>query len=76
MQEHIVEFVKTYNLEDSLDQLLEPDLHKYKTFNQFFSRQLKPDARPPAGDENTVVSAADCRYVCIITMDYRRSILD
>lgn len=61
LQEHIVEFVKTYNLQDSLQELLEPDLTKYRTFNLFFSRALKPGVRPPAGDDRTVVSAADCR---------------
>ncbi|KAK9895049.1 hypothetical protein P389DRAFT_172616 [Cystobasidium minutum MCA 4210] len=59
--EHIVEFVKTYNLEGSLGDLLEPDLTKYKTFNNFFSRQLKPDARPAEGGDDIVVSLADCR---------------
>lgn len=59
--EHIESFVKTYKLEDTLDQLLEPDLTKYKTFNSFFYRKLKPDARPADPDPNSVVSAADCR---------------
>jgi phosphatidylserine decarboxylase len=38
-------------------------LKAYKTFNQFFARQLKPDARPPANpqDPSVVVSSADCR---------------
>lgn len=70
-QEHITEFVKTYDLEKSLDQLAEPDLSKYKTFNSFFSRALKPDARPADGanDPKVVVSAADCR--CVIMCNIR-----
>ncbi|KAL7008066.1 hypothetical protein EMMF5_002248 [Cystobasidiomycetes sp. EMM_F5] len=61
--EHIVSFVQTYGLEDSLSQLAQPDLKAYKTFNSFFYRALKPDARPVAGagDPNILVSAADCR---------------
>ncbi|OKL55706.1 hypothetical protein UA08_09056 [Talaromyces atroroseus] len=36
----------------------------WKTFNDFFSRQLKPNKRPIAGEEDDtiVVSPADCRY--------------
>lgn len=62
-QEHILSFVKTYQLEDTLPQLAQPDLKAYKTFNSFFYRGLKPDARPVASpdDPNVVVSAADCR---------------
>lgn len=59
--EHIVEFVKTYKLQDSLQELAEPDITKYKTFNSFFTRSLKPGVRPPADGERTVVSLADCR---------------
>lgn len=59
--EHIESFVRTYKLEDTLDQLLEPDLTKYKTFNSFFSRSLKPGARPADPDPQSIVSVADCR---------------
>ena len=59
--EHIESFVKTYQLEGSLDQLLEPDLTKYKTFNSFFYRKLKPDARPTSPDPKSIASPADCR---------------
>jgi len=40
----IPHFIKTYKLE--LSELLQPDITQYKTFNDFFSRKLKPDARP------------------------------
>lgn len=59
--EHIESFVKTYQLESSLDQLLEPDLTKYRTFNEFFYRKLKPDARPTNPDPKVIASCADCR---------------
>ncbi|KLO16707.1 hypothetical protein SCHPADRAFT_869479 [Schizopora paradoxa] len=57
----ITAFVTTYNI--NVAELLEPDLKAYKTFNQFFSRRLRPDARPPASpdDSSVIVSCADCR---------------
>ncbi|KAF8159630.1 phosphatidylserine decarboxylase-domain-containing protein [Crassisporium funariophilum] len=55
----IPSFVQTYSIHT--DELLEPDLSKYKTFNEFFSRKVRPDARPVQGDELVVCSAADCR---------------
>ncbi|KZT54720.1 hypothetical protein CALCODRAFT_472936 [Calocera cornea HHB12733] len=58
---HILAFCKTYQVDTSI--LLEPDLHKYPTLNAFFSRKLKPEARPITAPEDlsVVVSAADCR---------------
>ncbi|KAG0218119.1 hypothetical protein BGX33_008503 [Mortierella sp. NVP41] len=41
---HIKPFINTYKLD--LTELLEPDTTKYKTFNEFFYRRLKADARP------------------------------
>ena len=55
-------FVKEFNLD--LTDLLEPDISKYKTFNEFFYRKLKPDLRQvdtQAASELGVVSPADCR---------------
>ncbi|KAF8935674.1 hypothetical protein BGZ47_009804 [Haplosporangium gracile] len=61
---HIAPFIKTYKLD--LTELLEEDVSKYKTFNEFFYRQLKKDARPiDSKDDPTVItSATDCRLVC------------
>ena len=62
-RKHIAAFVKTYQID--LNELLEPNISYYFTFNEFFYRKLKPGARPidhpedPAG----VVSAADCRLI-------------
>ncbi|KAJ3015558.1 hypothetical protein HKX48_004553 [Thoreauomyces humboldtii] len=58
---HIPGFVKEFNL--PLDVLAEPDLTKYPTFNSFFSRKLRADARPIASPESLdiVSSIADCR---------------
>ncbi|KAI5480688.1 phosphatidylserine decarboxylase [Pseudohyphozyma bogoriensis] len=65
--EHIQGFVKTYEIDCS--ELLHPNIADYKTFNSFFYRQLRPDARPPAEPENAAVisSAADCRLVVFET---------
>ncbi|KAI5119285.1 hypothetical protein M0805_008064 [Coniferiporia weirii] len=57
----IANFVKTYSID--LSELAQPDLTTYKTFNDFFSRKLRSNARPPASPNNptVIVSAADCR---------------
>ncbi|CAG8568466.1 11126_t:CDS:2, partial [Racocetra persica] len=54
-------FIKHYHIKT--DELLEPDISKYKCFNDFFYRKLKPNARAIAdpGNDNVFVSAADCR---------------
>ncbi|CAH2353915.1 phosphatidylserine decarboxylase proenzyme 2 [[Candida] railenensis] len=56
----IPSFIKFHRLD--LAECLEEDMTKYDTFNEFFYRKLKPDARPNASeDERIVVSPADCR---------------
>lgn len=44
---------------------------QFKTFNEFFYRQLKPDARPCSAPDNPriIVSPADCRSVVFNKMD-------
>ena len=42
-----------------LDEVEQPDLNAYPSFNNFFTRALQRDARPMAGDEHTIVSPAD-----------------
>lgn len=46
-----------------MKEVLLPNPSDYKTFNEFFSRKLKPNARPIASpkDNSVIVSAADCR---------------
>jgi phosphatidylserine decarboxylase len=39
-------FVGRYNV--NMDEALDPDISHYKTFNEFFTRALRPDARPMA----------------------------
>jgi len=66
---HIQSFIKTYNI--ATDQLLEPDISKYKNFNAFFSRQLKPSARLVTDPEDLSVltSPADSRLTVFESID-------
>jgi len=66
---NIPSFIRTYKI--SLDELLYPDIQHYATFNEFFYRKLKPDARPVenADDPAGICSAADCRLVVFPTID-------
>ncbi|KAI7818509.1 phosphatidylserine decarboxylase-domain-containing protein [Gamsiella multidivaricata] len=57
-------FIKTYKLD--LSELLQPDPMKYSSFNEFFYRKLRLDARPIKEPENpnVIVSSTDCR-LCV-----------
>ncbi|XP_076891188.1 phosphatidylserine decarboxylase proenzyme 2-like [Bidens hawaiensis] len=46
-------------------------LHHFKTFNEFFIRELKPGARPVAfaGRDDVAVCAADCRLMAFNTVE-------
>ncbi|KAK1430248.1 hypothetical protein QVD17_12856 [Tagetes erecta] len=46
-------------------------LHHFKTFNEFFIRELKPGARPiaHAGRDDVAVCAADCRLMAFNTVE-------
>lgn len=61
-------FIEFHNL--NVDEILEP-LDSFKTFNEFFYRKLKPDARPVDNpdDPKTIVSAADCRLIAFQTVN-------
>lgn len=49
---------------------------KFKSFNEFFYRALKPDARPCSAPEDprVIVSPADCRSVVFNTIDSAQAI--
>ncbi|KAK3988297.1 phosphatidylserine decarboxylase-domain-containing protein [Cladorrhinum sp. PSN332] len=53
-----------------LSEVLLP-LDEFKTFNEFFYRALKPDARPVSAPDNPkiIVSPADCRSVVFNSVD-------
>ncbi|KAL5528152.1 hypothetical protein ACEPAF_7288 [Sanghuangporus sanghuang] len=66
--ESIPSFIKTYGID--LSELLEPDITRYKTFNEFFYRKLKPGARPVQDpDPRRICSAADCRLTVFQTVE-------
>ena len=50
-------FLKLYRVD--MSEAAEPDPYRYGSFNEFFTRALKPGARPIARDERAVVSPAD-----------------
>lgn len=51
-------FVKKFELDESE---FEKPLHAYCSFNDFFTRKLKPESRPLA---NSIILPADGRYLC------------
>ncbi|WP_439134798.1 archaetidylserine decarboxylase [Pseudomaricurvus sp.] len=50
-------FVNRYDV--NMDEALETDPCAYRTFNDFFTRALKPEARPISEESNAVVCPAD-----------------
>jgi phosphatidylserine decarboxylase len=50
-------FLKLYRVD--MSEAAEPDPYRYASFNEFFTRALKPGARPLASDERAVASPAD-----------------
>jgi len=55
----IKRFAKLFNVE--MNDALEPDFAHYKTFNAFFTRALKPEARPITGGNGEIACPADGR---------------
>lgn len=70
-RKHIAPFIRSFGLEGSLAELVQPDPSKYATFNDFFAREIGADARPVAepGSARCVSSAADCRVTTYPTVD-------
>lgn len=64
----IPKFISFHQLD--LSEVLHP-LDWFKSFNEFFYRELKPDARPVSAPNNPkiIVSPADCRSVVFNQMD-------
>ncbi len=53
----ISKFASVFNVE--MNDAVEPDLAHYPTFNEFFTRALKPEARPIVTGQNDIASPAD-----------------
>jgi phosphatidylserine decarboxylase len=56
----VAKFIENFKLNDA--EFADPPA-TYKTFNEFFYRKLKPEARPIAGDPNVAVFPADARHL-------------
>jgi phosphatidylserine decarboxylase len=58
----IAPFIRRFNL-DTGEFLSAPE--SFRTFNEFFYRRLKPEARPLDPDENSVIFPADGRHLFV-----------
>ncbi|CAK7204102.1 phosphatidylserine decarboxylase [Sporothrix eucalyptigena] len=67
-RQEIQKFINFHQLD--MSEVLLP-LEEFKTFNEFFYRALKPDARPCSAPDNPriIVSPADCRSVVFNRVD-------
>jgi len=52
-------FVRRYGI--NMDEAAEPDIGEYASFNALFTRALREDVRPLAGNDNTVACPVDGR---------------
>ncbi|MCJ1309685.1 hypothetical protein MMC25_003345 [Agyrium rufum] len=70
-KEHIPGFIASFDLESSMQQMVQPDWKQYPTFNAFFAREIKESARPIDEPDNDLVtsSPADCRLTAFPTLD-------
>lgn len=62
----IAPFIEAYGLDVS--EFADP-VESYTTFNEFFYRKLKPEARPIDPDPNAAVFPADGRHLAIANLD-------
>lgn len=69
--DHIEPFIESFNLRGTLHEMKETDPTKYRTFNEFFAREIREDARPIDEPQNELVSSspADCRLTAFQTID-------
>jgi len=68
---HIQPFIQSFDLQNTLVEMVKPDPSTYATFNEFFAREIKGSARPIDGPGNDFVSSspADCRLTAFQTID-------
>lgn len=53
----IKQIIRHYGV--NMDEAREPDINAYKSFNHFFTRELKPGVRPLSTETNAIVCPAD-----------------
>ena len=58
----------------NMEEAIETDPLKYKTFNDFFIRELKPDARPINNNKNVFISPADGKVFAYENIDIHKVI--
>jgi len=63
---HIVPFIKKFKVDSK--EFTSP-VQAFKNFNDFFTRKLKPKARPIDSHIHTAICPADGRYLCFQKMD-------
>ncbi|PPR03223.1 hypothetical protein CVT26_008071 [Gymnopilus dilepis] len=68
----IPSFIETYSIQT--EELLEPDISKYRNFNEFFYRQATISSKQNEDDKNVVISAADCRLTVYASVDLAKAI--
>jgi len=56
-------FARKYSVD--MQDAVNPDLESYSTFNEFFTRALKPEARPIASANNAIACPADGRVSAV-----------
>ena len=61
-REKVLPFIQNFEL-DANEFALKPE--EFRTFNEFFYRKLKPEARPIHADATTAVFPADGRHLCV-----------
>jgi len=68
---HIIPFMDSFDLRNSMAEMVKPDPDDYETFNEFFAREIKEDARPQdePGNDLVTTSPADCRLTAFPTID-------
>jgi phosphatidylserine decarboxylase len=54
---HIAPFIESFQLQDSMQDMVKPDPEQYSTFNEFFGREIKESARPVDEPENDLVTS-------------------
>lgn len=58
--DHIVPFIESFDLQESMSEMKEPNPANYKNFNEFFSREIREDARPIDEPDNVRSFSIPC----------------
>lgn len=68
----ITQYAKFYCID--MAEALEPNLSNYSTFNDFFTRALKPNARPITADPRVIISPVDGKILQFGTFNAEKMI--